>query len=140
MQDSKKIHQNGHNLYLRECHVIISVNGAWIVPLEGNTRWVDATVNLACINCAIWGFNKYNFQVEGLLKVLIWHYTYEFIRIMMSNFVSLELQSLLYSIYYFLSKWNRVLSKWYRNPQRVNVNLILVDVAFLLIHNIIFAK
>jgi hypothetical protein len=35
MQGSKKLYRR-HNLYLRECHIIIGVNGD--VPLEGNIR------------------------------------------------------------------------------------------------------
>ena len=39
------MYQNGYNLYLRNYHVLIGVNGAWDVPLEENAKWVDATVN-----------------------------------------------------------------------------------------------
>lgn len=47
------MYQNNNSLYLRECHIIASVNGAWNVPLEGNIQRVDATVNLAYTNRAI---------------------------------------------------------------------------------------
>lgn len=32
-------------IFKRVSHIIISTNGAWNVPLQGNTKRVDATVN-----------------------------------------------------------------------------------------------